>query len=85
VFFVTRKVQGKCQEVAGNVISKILCNVMSAGTGRSWLCVGQGQGVLERKRKTEMMTMTVAGSDSTSTSVTAYLRQFRYRVLRSTA
>jgi len=60
VFFVTRKVQGKCQEVAGNVTSKILRNV-SAGIGRSWLCVGQGQCVFERKRKTEMMTM--CGSD----------------------
>jgi hypothetical protein len=61
VFFVTRKVLGKCQEVAGNVTSKILCDVMSAvGIGRSWLCVAQGQGVFERTRKTEMVT--VAGS-----------------------
>jgi hypothetical protein len=57
VFFVTRKVLGKCQEVAGSVTTEILCNVMSAGIGRSWLCIGQGQDVFERKRKTEMMKM----------------------------
>jgi hypothetical protein len=51
-FFVTRTVLGKCQEVAGNVTAKILRYVKSAGIGRSWLCVGQGQGVFERKRKT---------------------------------
>jgi len=73
VFFVTRKVLGKCQEVADNVTTKILCNVMSAGIGRSWLCVSQGQCVFERERKIEMMTM--AGSESIS--ATAYLRRRR--------
>lgn len=65
-FFGTRKVLGKCQEVVGNVTSKILCNVMSAEMGRSWLCVVQGQGVFECKRKSEVTTVTVAGSDSTA-------------------
>jgi hypothetical protein len=54
--------------------------VLRAGIGRSWLCVGQGQGVFKRNKKTEMMKM-CGGNDNgwllAGTSATAHLRRRR--------